>query len=179
MRYFIFLFAFFFYSCSYAQDAVWLLVDTQKKIIQVRQGDRILETFEHISLGRKGANLKKKLGDDVTPIGSYKITYINNKSRFRKFFGINYPSSQDAGFALYSARISYPEYQAIMQAHQNNQGPPQNTVLGGWIGIHGLGGGNKNIHSEFDWTHGCVALSNRQVDILEKWVYKGMRVEIK
>ena len=179
MRYFIFLFAFFFYSSSEAQDTVWLLVDTQKKIIQVKQSEQILATFEHVSLGRNGAKHKQKSGDDITPIGTYKIAYANDKSHFRKFFGLNYPSRYDAGLALYSERISFAEYSAIMQAHRNNLLPPQNTVLGGQIGIHGLGNGNQKVHGLYDWTHGCVALSNRQIDRLAKWVYKGMRVEIK
>ncbi|NOR79688.1 MAG: L,D-transpeptidase family protein [Methyloprofundus sp.] len=179
MRYFIFLFIFFCDSLSHAQGAVWLLVDTQKKIIQVKQDEKTLETFKHVSIGRKGAGYKQQVGDGVTPIGTYKISYTNNESHFRKFFALNYPSADDAGLALFAARISYTDYQAIMQAHKNNQEPPQNTALGGLIGIHGLGNGNKTVHGAFDWTRGCVALSNQQIDRLAKWVYKGMRVQIK
>ncbi len=179
MRYFILLFVFFFYSASFAQNANWLLVDTQKKIIQVRQGEKVIATFDQIAIGRKGASQKQQRGDNITPIGIYKITYTNNSSRFRKFIGLNYPSEFDAGSALFSARISYDDYQAIIQAHRNNKLPPQNTPLGGQIGIHGIGNGNKRVHGEFDWTHGCVGLSNKQIDRLAKWVYKGMRVQIK
>jgi len=179
MRYFIFLFAFFFYSLSHAQETAWLLVDTQKKIIQVRQSEQILATFEHIAIGRKGASLKQQTGDDITPVGTYKITHKNNNSHFRKFFGLNYPSVHDAALALFSARISYADYQAIMLAHQNNLEPPQDTQLGGLIGIHGLGDGNQKVHGVFDWTRGCVALSNQQIDRLAKWTYKGMPVQIK
>ena len=179
MRYFIFLFAFLFNSLSHAQGVVWLMVDTQKKIIQVRQGEQILETFGDISLGRKGASLKQQTGDDITPVGTYKITHKNNNSHFRKFFGLNYPSVHDAALALFSARISYADYQAIMLAHQNNLEPPQDTQLGGLIGIHGLGDGNQKVHGVFDWTRGCVALSNQQIDRLAKWTYKGMPVQIK
>lgn len=179
MRYFIFLFVFFFYSFSYAQGSIWLLIDTQKKIIEVRQGEQTLETFEHISIGRNGASHKKREGDDITPVGTYKITYTNNNSHFGKFFGLNYPSVHDADLALFSARISYVDYHTIIQAHQNNQMPPQNTVLGGLIGIHGVGEGNEKVHGVFDWTHGCVALSNQQIDSLAKWIYKGIQVQIK
>ncbi|NOQ14946.1 MAG: L,D-transpeptidase family protein [Methyloprofundus sp.] len=179
MRYFIFLFMFFFNSLSYAQDAVWLLVDTQKKIIQVKQDEKTLETFAQVSIGRKGAGYKQQVGDGITPIGTYKISHTNNNSHFRKFFGLNYPSVNDAGLALFAARISYADYLLIMQAHRNDQLPPQNTALGGLIGIHGLGKGNKKVHGIFDWTRGCVAVSNQQIDKLAKWVYKGMRVQIK
>lgn len=179
MRYLIFLFAFFFSIFSYAQEAVWLLVDTQQKVIQVKQGDITLASFDNISIGRQGVGHKQKFGDDITPLGKYKITYINDDSHFRKFFGLNYPSPSDAGLALSDERISYAEYQQIMQAHDNNVVPPQETGLGGQIGIHGVGSGNKKIQGLFDWTHGCVALSNQQLDKLEKWVYKGMQVQIK
>lgn len=179
MRYYIFFFTLLFYSSSYAQELVWLLVDTQKKMIQVKRGEQTLATFEYISLGRNGAQHKQKTGDNITPLGNYKITYRNDNSHFRRFFGLNYPSAYDAGQALYSERISYPEYQAIMQAHKDNKLPPQNTVLGGQIGIHGIGRGNKKLHGAFDWTHGCVALSNQQIDKLEHWIYIGMPVQIK
>lgn len=179
MRYFILLFSIFFCALSFAQDAVWLLVDTQKKIIQVMQGTQVLDTFESISIGRNGASHKQKSGDDITPIGIYQITYSNEKSHFRKFFGLNYPSKYDAGLALYSERITYPEYQAIIKAHKNQQTPPQDTVLGGQIGIHGVGEGNDKLQGAYDWTHGCVAVSNEQIDQLAKWLYKGMKVQIK
>lgn len=164
---------------DYKKGTIWLLVDTQKKIIQVKQDKKTLETFRRVSIGRNGAGYKQQVGDGVTPIGTYKISYTNNESHFRKFFGLNYPSAEDADLALFAARISYTDYQAIIQAHKSNQAPPQNTELGGLIGIHGLGSGNKKVHGEFDWTRGCVALSNQQIDKLAKWVYKGMRVQIK
>ena len=179
MRYFIFLFFLFFCSLTYAQAAIWLLVDTKNKVIHVKQGEQILESFENISLGRKGVSYKQKSGDDITPLGTYKIAYTNDKSHFRIFFGLNYPSGYDAGLALYSDRISYTDYQAIMRAHRKNKLPPQNTVLGGQIGIHGVGRGNQKLQGIFDWTHGCIALSNKQIDKLAKWVYQGMRVQIK
>jgi murein L,D-transpeptidase YafK len=79
------------YACSIvAEDAIWLLVDTQKKIIQVRQGETTLASFDKISIGRKGARYKQKSGDDITPLGNYKIAYMNDGSHFRIFFGLNY-----------------------------------------------------------------------------------------
>ncbi len=179
MRYLTFLLALFFTSVTFAQEPVWLLVDTQKKVIQVRQEGAVLATFANISVGRNGAKHKQKSGDDITPIGSYNIAYMNDKSHFRKFFGLNYPSVYDAGLALYSEIISYADYQRIMQAHRHNKLPPQDTILGGRIGIHGVGRGNDKVHGSIDWTHGCVAVSNQQIDKLARWVFQGMRVEIK
>ncbi|NOQ65073.1 MAG: L,D-transpeptidase family protein [Methyloprofundus sp.] len=178
MRYFIFLFSLFYYSHSNAQQAVWLLVDTQAKVIEVKQGEQIVATFEQISIGRRGAGLKQKRGDGITPLGTYKITHTNPKSRYKTFFGLNYPSAEDANLALLDARISHKTYQRIVAAQQQNRIPPQSTALGGSIGIHGLGKGNKQVHSLFDWTRGCIALTNKQISSLEKWIYKGMLVKI-
>ncbi|MCF7970061.1 MAG: L,D-transpeptidase [Methylococcaceae bacterium] len=179
MRHLFFFFCWLFFANSYAQDAVWLLVDTQKKNIQVKQGDRTLEVFEQISLGRNGVGYKQKSGDNITPLGSYKIASANDKSHFRKFFGLNYPSVYDAELALQANRISYSDYKSITRAHRMNRIPPQNTRLGGQVGIHGVGGGNENIQGLFDWTRGCVAVSNEQIDQLAKWMHVGTRVEIK
>jgi lipoprotein-anchoring transpeptidase ErfK/SrfK len=59
------------------------------------------------------------------------------------------------------------------------QEPPQHTPLGGYIGIHGIGNGDTQIHETVNWTNGCVALTNQQIDDLETWVYIGMRVAIR
>ncbi|WP_428353717.1 L,D-transpeptidase family protein [Methyloprofundus sp.] len=179
MRYIILVFLLFFASLSRADEAFWLLVDTQKKVIQVRWGERVLDRFEGISIGRNGAQYKQKSGDNITPLGNYKIAYINDKSQFRVFLGLDYPSVYDAEIAILDKRISAVEFAQIKQAHKNNIMPPQDTALGGYLGIHGIGQGNKKIHGVFDWTQGCVALSNQQIDKLSKWVYKGMRVQIK
>ncbi len=179
MKYLILIFLVFFTATLLAEDKVWLLVDTDKKIIQVMRGYQLIESYEKISLGRNGAGHKQQSGDDITPIGRYKITSINDKSHFKIFLGINYPSVYDAGSAMYSERISMAEYLQIMQAHREGKMPPQTTKLGGYLGIHGVGSGNIKIQGLFDWTHGCIAVSNRQIEQLRKWVYLGMRVEIK
>ena len=66
-----------------------------------------------------------------------------------------------------------------MTAHQLHQIPPQNTPLGGQIGIHGLGNADERIHKVFDWTHGCIALTNPQIDQLSQWIDTGTVVKIK
>jgi L,D-peptidoglycan transpeptidase YkuD (ErfK/YbiS/YcfS/YnhG family) len=51
--------------------------------------------------------------------------------------------------------------------------------LGGQIGIHGLGSGDIKVHEVFDWTHGCIALTNSQIDHLSQLVDTGTVVKIK
>jgi L,D-peptidoglycan transpeptidase YkuD (ErfK/YbiS/YcfS/YnhG family) len=57
--------------------------------------------------------------------------------------------------------------------------PPQDTPLGGQIGIHGLGSADARVHEFFDWTHGCIALTNSQIDHLSQIVDTGTLVKIK
>ncbi|MDC9727896.1 MAG: L,D-transpeptidase [Methyloprofundus sp.] len=180
MRYSLFLFCLLFTLSATAKSPLWLLVDTQRKQIEVKEGSLTMHIFKSISLGRKGAGFKQKQGDDITPIGSYKIVKVaNTGSRFRRFFGINYPLPKDALYAVRVGSISFDEYLAIMQAHSKAEMPPGNTNIGGQIGIHGIGRGNPKVQGVFDWTHGCIALSNQQIDKLAGWVYLGMPVIIK
>jgi len=180
MRYSLFLFFLILSLNSFAESKVWILIDTAKKHLQVRMGRTVLATFNDISIGRNGAGNKQKQGDDITPVGRYKISTIANEgSRFRRFFGINYPLPSDARYAVNTGGISYQDYISIMKAHKDNEMPPGDTNIGGLIGIHGVGRGNPKVQGVFDWTHGCIALSNQQVDELADWVYLGMPVEIK
>jgi hypothetical protein len=76
-----------------------------------------------------------------------------------------------ARYAVNAGHISYDDYLSIIKAHQKNKMPPGDTNIGGRIGIHGMGRGNPKIQGVFDWTHGCIALSNLQIDELANWVY--------
>lgn len=166
-------------SLSAADPDVWLLIDTQTRNLEIKKGDETLEVLEHVVIGRKGAGTKEKRGDDITPLGRYRIGWINEKSNFRKFFGLTYPNMEHAEKALEQGRIDQHTYQAIANAEEKGQIPPQNTDLGGQIGIHGLGSGNLSVHEVFDWTHGCIALRNDQIDKLSQYVEKGTLVTVK
>lgn len=159
-------------------QSVWLLIDTQKQQLEVKRGDETLQVFSNIAIGRNGAGFKNRRGDDVTPLGEYKIGWVNDQSPFHVFYGLTYPSVENARAALGKGLISEAEHDAIVYAHQHGQIPPQNTALGGQVGVHGLGKGDENIHRLMNWTHGCVALTNNQLDELDRWIVEGMRVKI-
>jgi murein L,D-transpeptidase YafK len=162
-----------------ADDNVWLLVDTKTLTIEVKKGQQTLETLTDIAIGQGGAGFKNHRGDNITPFGSYKIGWVGEQSTFRKFFGLTYPSSEDAEKALENGVINQVAYDSIIGAHRSHQVPPQNTPLGGRIGIHGLGRADEKIHKSMNWTHGCIALTNGQIDHLSQWMDKGMVVKIK
>ncbi|MCK5889750.1 MAG: L,D-transpeptidase [Methylococcales bacterium] len=172
----------FFLFCSgvlSADERAWLLIDTEKLTLEVKQDNKTLAVMENISIGRNGAGFKKRVGDDTTPIGTYKIGWINTKSRFYKFYGFNYPSVSNAKEALDKALLDSHTYDEIIRAHKRGQVPSQYTAIGGMIGIHGLGAGDKKIHELLNWTHGCIALTNRQIDQLSPWLNTGITVKVK
>lgn len=163
----------------HAQEAVWLLVDTERLSLEVKQNNITMAKFENISIGRNGSGFKRFRGDDITPIGSYTIGWINRDSDYRLFFGFDYPTEEQAKKALDSGLIKKGVYQAIVKAHHKQQLPPQNTPLGGRIGIHGLGKADPEIHRIVNWTHGCIALTNEQIDQLDKWIIVGTPVVVR
>lgn len=175
------LFGFFclFAGAAGADDDTWLLVDTSALKIEVKQGERTVDTISDIAIGRAGAGYKLRRGDDVTPYGDYRIGWVGEQSNFRRFYGLTYPNVQDARTALIKGIINKQTYQRIADAIENNQIPPQNTPLGGQIGIHGLGAADEKIHRSMNWTHGCIALTNTQIDRLSRFVAPGMVVKIK
>jgi murein L,D-transpeptidase YafK len=163
-----------------AQDRhTWILIDTRHMTLSVLQGDKVKRTYDNISLGRAGATPDKRRHDEKTPLGRFHISRIATKTSFHRFFGIDYPSLERAERALKEGIITGQQYVQIRDAFRSRKPPPQNTPLGGYIGIHGLGAGDARIHEDFNWTNGCIALTNEQIDDLAKWIHLGMPVVIR
>ncbi len=162
-----------------ADEDIWLLVDTRKLLLEVKHGNKTVKKFENISIGRNGAGFKSRIGDDITPLGKYRIGWINKKSPYYRFYGFSYPSVENATRALRQGLIDRKTYNRIVNSHLHHEVPPQNTSLGGQIGIHGLGRADEHIHRMMNWTHGCIALTNEQIDQLNQWVGKGTWVKVK
>jgi len=135
--------------------------------------------LEQIAIGRYGASNNKRLGDGMTPIGRYQIGWVKQNSRFRQFIGINYPAAEDAQRGLSAGIIDQQSYDRIMTAHRQHETPPQDTKLGGFLGIHGLGLADPSVHKSYNWTRGCIATTNEQLDRLLPWIKKGRWVEIR
>ena len=157
---------------------IWVDVDTARRTLSVLNGKKVLRTFKNISVGRNGVTLDKSAHDHKTPLGTYHVRRINTASRFHLFFALDYPTPKQAAIAYQEHRITASELESIYQAHRRGEEPTFDTPLGGAIGIHGLGDGDPNIHQDFNWTDGCVALTNEQVDKLATWVQRGTKVVI-
>ncbi|MDO6461466.1 L,D-transpeptidase [Granulosicoccaceae sp. 1_MG-2023] len=166
---------------AYAADklAPWLLVDTELGKLAVMKGLKPIKTFDGIAIGRGGASAMRREGDRKTPLGQFEIAWIADSARYTKFFGLRYPTLEIARRALDEKRISTKTFNKIKAALDAGRLPPQDTPLGGNLGIHGLGASDPDIHASFNWTNGCVALTDRQLTELAAYVTIGTTVIIR
>ncbi len=156
-----------------------ILIDTKALTLKVMQGDQETLTFSNIAIGRYGTDTDRRRGDNKTPLGYFTIAWITDDTSFHRFFGFRYPSKEYAKRAFRAGRLDKKTWNTIRQAFASGRLPPQDTVLGGNLGIHGIGRGNVNVHEQYNWTNGCIALTNDQVDRLTKWISVGTSVEIR
>lgn len=157
----------------------WILVDTEKHTLSVFAGEQVLQRFDDVSIGRGGPSADRRRGDGTTPLGKFHIDRIHRSSRFLLFFGIDFPRPEHARRAFEAGRIDAEDYERIVAAFEANRSPPQDTPLGGQLGIHGLGARDQRVHESFHWTQGCIALTNAQIKRLSRWIHLGMRVEVR
>ena len=110
-------------------------------------------------LGKNWVGDKRVKGDMATPEGMYKITkkLDGRKTKYYKALLLDYPNEEDT--ARFKAEIEKGSL-------------PPDAKIGGLIEIHGNGG--KGI----DWTEGCVALTDREMDLVYKIVKIGTPVTI-
>lgn len=158
---------------------IWLLVDTDAETVAVMRDEQVVRVFRDIAIGRGGTARKRKRGDETTPLGDFRVTRMDRRSAFHIFIGLDYPGLDQAEWAYRDRIIDRATYQKIRDAIQSGDAPPQNTVLGGHIGIHGLGAGDRDVHQRANWTKGCIALTNEQIEELAGWVGPGTLVIIR
>ncbi len=140
----------------------------QRKLLLVN--DNVLIRDYRIALGPNPNGDKYFQGDGRTPEGNYSICVKNPVSKYYKSLGLNFPDPKHAQIALEMGFISPEEYSRIVDASNGMKLPPYNTALGGAIFIHGGGGARE------DWTLGCIALNNTDIDELFQVVRVGTPV---
>lgn len=160
-------------------DNIRIVIDTKASTLQVLQDDREMLIFSDIAIGRYGTSLDRRRGDNTTPLGHFKIAWITEDTSFHRFFGFNFPTKEYVDRAFRSGQLDKKTRNKIYKALAAGRLPPQNTILGGSLGIHGIGKGDISVHEQYNWTNGCVALTNDQIDLLTVWVRIGTPVEIR
>lgn len=116
-------------------------------------GGRVLRSYD-MWLGFTPIGKKRFQGDGKTPEGAYRIDRRNARSSFYRSLGVSYPNRQDASFA---------------RAHGRSPG--------GDIFIHGQLNGHSRTQRR-DWTRGCIAVSNSDMDELWRFVPVGCGITI-
>jgi len=130
------------------------------------------------AMGREPRGAKIGIGDLRTPEGHYQIAGDLEPSRFYGFIPIDYPALEDADRALAEGRLSSADHARIAAAHQRGERPPSDTPLGGNIGIHGEGPRWRGESQFLDWTYGCIAIPDAQLEFLAQRISAGVPVEI-
>lgn len=162
------------------QPAYEIEISKSTNQLLVKRGASVEKRYR-VSLGAGGRGDKRNRGDGRTPIGTYRIVDFNDGSRFEIFMHLNYPNVKDAFFGYKAHVISRRDFDRIVAALRSGATPPQDTALGGAIGIHGLGVANAEqlkIHRNLDWTEGCIALTNSEIRELRRYVAVGTKVVI-
>ncbi len=135
-----------------------IIVEKIPGVCHLYYGGKKQYTFE-AEFGRNWMGDKMSRGDDATPEGRYMVTkkLSNGSTKYHKALMINYPNQQD--LEEFNARIKRGQL-------------PESARIGELIEIHGDGGKGGN------WTEGCVALKNRDMDLLFEHVDSGTPVTI-
>ncbi len=132
-------------------------VDKAKRILTLLREATILKTYR-VSLGAAPAGRKSREGDGRTPEGRYTIDAKNARSHFHLALHVSYPGADD-------------------RARAQQRGEPP----GGDIMVHGLPNGLgwlDKLHLKRDWTDGCIAVTNEEMDEIWAHVPTGTPIEI-
>lgn len=155
-----------------------LTVDKSDHTLTLSQNGIWLKTY-HVELGDGGTADKSVSGDHKTPEGTFYITEKSVLTPADPYLGtrwmrLSYPNIEDADRGLQQGLIDQATHDAIDQAINNQWTPPQNTALGGGIGVHG--GSTQELGK--DWTWGCVGLTSADVEDFFDYVHVGTPVVI-
>ena len=157
----------------------WVVVDTKQRTLTVFADEgKIVEHLPYVSIGRGGVSKDRLHGDRKTPLGTFHVAWINPDSRFTLFFGLDFPTVEHADRSYRNRIISRTTYHRLLDAALEQRIPPQNTPLGGSIGIHGLGDKEQRFHYADNWTDGCVAVTNQEIKKLARWIHIGTKIVI-
>lgn len=167
MRNFISIFIFLLTGCSYCtsqESTNKIAEDVVIDSLVVEKSDRTLSIFSNkkkikeykIGLGHTPTGKKQFEGDGKTPEGLYFIDAKSAVSKYHKNLNISYPNAEDVKYAKSIGKSA-----------------------GGDIKIHGLPNAfNPKTYIVSDWTLGCIALSNEEIDELYQHIKLGSPILI-
>lgn len=134
-----------------------VLVEKAARRLTLMDADgRVIRVYGRIGLGDEPVGPKRFEGDERTPEGRYVIDYGNPRSAYHLSLHISYPDSEDVAFAQEHGRSA-----------------------GGQIFIHGQPGGSDGAQIVGDWTDGCIAVTNEEIEEIWALVGDGTPIEIR
>src|SRR5208283_2857355 len=135
-----------------------ILIDKRERQLTLLSKGRVLKTYK-IALGGNTNGPKERQGDNKTPEGNYVIDSRNKNSRYHLSLHISYPNEKDK-----------------KRAKELGVSP------GGDIMIHGFKNGFSwvgDFHTEVDWTKGCIAVTDEEIEEIDKLAPNGTIVDIR
>ncbi|HUD55743.1 MAG TPA: L,D-transpeptidase family protein [Terracidiphilus sp.] len=135
-----------------------IVIVKSERTLTLMSGGKVLKTYK-VALGGDPVGPKVKVGDKKTPEGMYVIDSKNAKSRFHLALHISYPNTDDRA-----------------RARKLGVSP------GGGVEIHGLESKYAwvgSLHRQVNWTAGCIAVTNPEIDEIWPLVPVGTPVEIR
>lgn len=134
-----------------------VFVDKSARTLQLLSDDKVIKSY-HIALGGNPIGHKQQQGDQRTPVGNYILDYKNEKSGYYRSIHVSYPNTAD-------------------KARSKSRG----VSAGGDIMIHGQKNGFGAfgiLNQQRDWTEGCMAVTNDEMDEIMAAVKIGTAIEI-
>ena len=135
-----------------------ILIEKKDRLLTLISKGKVLKTYQ-IALGGNPIGPKERQGDNKTPEGTYVIDSKNKKSRYHLSLHISYPNEKDK-----------------KRAKELGVSP------GGDIMIHGIKNGFSwagDLHTEVDWTKGCIAVTDEEIEEIDKLAPNGTIIEIR
>jgi murein L,D-transpeptidase YafK len=165
--------------------------------LRLFSGDRLLKTYRIQLGGKHPTGDKKRKGDGRTPEGTYRVCRHNRASRYYRSLILDYPNASDIDEAVASRTITQAKAIDLRTALEAGKCPPSSTALGGDILIHGqnpkvtaqlrreqrgrrrrqgLEPGDMDpatLKQHYDWTLGCIGMTNPDIRELFRYVPDG------
>lgn len=140
------------------QQADRVVIEKARHTLTLYAGERKLAAFQ-VALGREPVGRKQCRGDNRTPEGLYRVAGRKQDSDFHRALRISYPSERDVA----RARAAGCEPGGDIMIHGLK---PDWAALGKW-------------HRRVDWTRGCIAVTNEEIERIWAMVPDGVEVEIR
>ena len=126
--------------------------------LQLLTDGKVIQEF-HVVLGGSPKGHKRQEGDEKTPEGAYTLDYKKSDSAFHRAIHISYPNAKD--IALAKTRGVNPGGQIMIYGQKNGLA---------WLSF---------LNQRFNWTNGCIALSDEDMDSVWTLVTEGTPIEIR